>query len=1151
MRNPPSDQNLNAFARGLVSRFVESAVGSDERSVRLVDERPSDRIIAGFLTASPRGAAGEGGEDEALATDLPRDEAYQQTSLGLQWLVPRTAFRPGVRLSISVELSVYVRRLPSRDDQSRFATWTAPRRATEEARTTGQPVVRVAEAVPVWTREDLGVISVPVIDLDDLLRRSILTRPLAEAVSAALQTRSATDLYPGRAPLILTQPDAETDEAFAVWRASIGTGSWPLGWRPYVDVRLSPVPTEPELLRVTARVVNGTPAVARQSQEFVDANLYCVKLRAFVPREAHRPTVFRELPQSFRYDRRMSAVGINANACAREEGGAVVIETESVPSFTAPRLEPRTIRGALPTFAALAQDPVPILQEILQAMRSYDSQQWNDAVGRQQGELERNDAEEARATFRQEIERYARGVELLVDRSYPHVLRAFQLMNRSMNAAARGAYAEWRLFQLVFIVSQLPVLAAREYEALARQDDETVDILWFAAGGGKTEAFLGLIIWQAFFDRLRGKEVGVAAFVRFPLRLLTFQQLQRLGAALAAADEVRRAERLPGNKFSIGYFVGQATTPNEIDEETHARFSRQGVDEKLLRVYRCPYCNSPTRLNYDASQKLVEHRCTNAETGCPNGTTRLPIYVVDADLYRFLPTVVVSTVDKLAQLGQNQRFSQLLGRFSVVCPIHGASFLGANKTRCSVAGDLDRGERPSHCGTRALRYGPFHDPSPSLLIQDELHLLTEELGTFDAHYESAVAELFRSLGSRPWKVIGATATIERYEDHAWHLYLRRARQFPGPGPQAYDSFYYTQSTGRIGRIFVGLVGVGRKHTPSVSKALTLLYLELQIARELCSNDLPAACRRYGVAPIDRVEFEALVFLYELVLTYVLTRKGSDQVSEAIESRVKKEIQESAPAHGDLIVETFNGGVSEAEMSAAVQRIRDASPSSSPAERPRGIVATNVIGHGVDVNRFNIIVFAGFPRLVAEYIQASARVGRLFPGISVFVATPQSERDRSIFDRFAKFHEYVDRLVDPSAINRWPVPAMQRTVPGVLGGYLMGVAAAQVGRRLATVEDVQAAHIRGDPPVLMRQVEQWAERAYGVDRAPSARYADALRLTIQNRYSTIINRPRVRGGRPEALNIYLGPMRSLRDTDDPASINLLPSDAPILRRLTRG
>jgi hypothetical protein len=199
------------------------------------------------------------------------------------------------------------------------------------------------------------------------------------------------------------------------------------------------------------------------------------------------------------------------------------------------------------------------------------------------------------------------------------------------------------------------------------------------------------------------------------------------------------------------------------------------------------------------------------------------------------------------------------------------------------------------------------------------------------------------------------------------------------------------------------------------------------------------------------------------------------------------------------------------------------------------------------------LFAGFPRLVAEYIQASARVGRTFPGLSFFVATPQSERDRSIFDRFTKFHEYLDRLVDPSAITRWPEPAMRRTVRGILAGYLMGVASAREGLRLATVEAVLDAFAQGRPALLQDAVVGWIEEAYGAQIAPSGnRYREQLRLAAQNDYSAIINQPRVHGGRPQSLQTALGSMQSLRDTDDPGYIVVSrPEAAATLRRLIRG
>ena len=326
---------------------------------------------------------------------------------------------------------------------------------------------------------------------------------------------------------------------------------------------------------------------------------------------------------------------------------------------------------------------------------------------------------------------------------------------------------------------------------------------------------------------------------------------------------------------------------------------------------------------------------------------------------------------------------------------------------------------------------------------------------------------------------------------------------------------------------MGLLGVGRKHTPAVTRALSLVYLELQAARDIHRADPAAAAAAYNTAVLSDSDFRRLIFAYELPLTYVLTRKGSDQVAEAIENRVKKELLLEAPGHGDLLVDMFNGGVEISEMIAAMEKIRSADPDSDAASRVRGLVTTNIIGHGVDVDRFNIMVFAGFPRLVAEYIQASARIGRTFPGLSIFVVTPQSERDRSIFDRFAKFHEYLDRLVDPSAVNRWPERALCRTVPGLLCTYLLGIASQKTGRVLSTVERVQQAYgLPGAEVLNVAEIEAWMIEAYGADRAPSRQYADHLLMHTRNKYREVVELT-TSGGRPPAQ-----PQHVLKRNDEP-------------------
>jgi hypothetical protein len=465
---------------------------------------------------------------------------------------------------------------------------------------------------------------------------------------------------------------------------------------------------------------------------------------------------------------------------------------------------------------------------------------------------------------------------------------------------------------------------------------------------------------------------------------------------------------------------------------------------------------------------------------------------------------------------------------------------------------LGRGEHPMTCSGSPVYYGPFHDLSPAILVQDELHLLNEELGTFDAHYETGVMALFDSLGAKPWKIIGATATIQEFQRQAWELYLRGARQFPAHGPDADDSFYYQQNPGKCGRIFVGLLGVGRKHTPAVTKALSIFYREIQMARELAAQNVPQATRDFGIGQLTPSEQKDLFFLYELALTYVLTRKGSDQVAEAIESRVRRELQENCPQHGDLLLEMFNGGVDVSHMIAAMDELKAMTSAGDPSARIRGVVATNIIGHGVDVDRFNVIVFAGFTRLVAEYIQASARVGRRYPGISIFVPTPQSERDRSIFGRFSKFHQYLDRLVDPAAITRWPEPAMRRTLPGLLSGYLMSVASQSIGKPLATVEAVRESQGEANAAALSQEaVVEWMLKAYGCAYAPSPQYSERLTRGVKNAFSSIINMQPQRG-RFHPLNSHLEAMNSLRDVDEPAFIRIKNSDeAKALRRLING
>ena len=172
---------------------------------------------------------------------------------------------------------------------------------------------------------------------------------------------------------------------------------------------------------------------------------------------------------------------------------------------------------------------------------------------------------ESEAEFEKEIARFDQGISLLS--SDGKFFQAFKLMNRSFSLNPGSNVQSWRIFQLVFIVSCLPAISER---AKGGAWEPRPIVLWYPTGGGKTEAYLGVAITCAFWDRLRGKRFGITAWTKFPLRLLSMQQLGRIQAAMAFADLVRiEAVEIPsglkGDSFSVGLYAGEGNSTNDLD----------------------------------------------------------------------------------------------------------------------------------------------------------------------------------------------------------------------------------------------------------------------------------------------------------------------------------------------------------------------------------------------------------------------------------------------------------------------------------------------------------------------------------------------------------------------------------------------------------
>ena len=850
------------------------------------------------------------------------------------------------------------------------------------------------------------------------------------------------------------------------------------------------------------------------------------------------PLEFELAPQGFRYDPFLPARGFNCNVLEIDDGETdYTLVTETMPIFRQRRYQTQTRPKA--HFRDLADDPIPVLMSILDAMREYAEKTWKNDLTQYASETWWNEQYQQEFSrdydqFSREIEHFERGIQLLQRNS--DVLLAFKLTNETFS---RGPKESWRLFQIVFLVSQMPAIAAlADTNQTAISERKVVDIIYFPTGGGKTEAYLSVIVFHCFFDRLRGKKAGVTAWTRFPLRLLTLQQTQRVADVIGLADIVRREQthepRLSGRgvaPFGVGYFVGSGATPNKLSPpygggyaSPEWQIAQDHYDrQRWKRIVSCPSCRTTTvEVDFDAEKIRLYHRCTNKNCKFEDGI--IPVYVVDYEIYRYLPSVIVGTIDKLAGIGNQTRMSLILGRVDGICPDHGFYIDKCTQDGCTRQKN-EMKPLPPNTGLSG----------PTLFVQDELHLLKEGLGTFDAHYETFTQELLREFGQKhPLKIIASSATIEAFERQVEHLYGRdtpaEARVFPGLGPRLQYSFY-AETLEYPQRLFVGLI----PHNKTIfNSILELIQYYHEIVQDLSvlesSDDNP-----YGgdIQP-DTEDWKELIELYKTSLTYFLNTRELHSIKTDLEGAVNPDLEDKN--YQPLMISELTGSVSTSDVAITLERLER---KSSEDDAPDTVLATNMVSHGVDIDYLNAMIFYGMPSHVAEYIQSSSRVGRTHVGIVFMCMHPARERDQSHYSYFSKFHEYLGQLIEPVAINRWSRFSITRTLPGLFMSMLLQIISQRFdasGGRFTRLDYVKQ-QIR-DGRITQSDFTNFLEEAYQVkgDDSPGA---VAFRQDIERGIGQFFDQILGAGPHVEWVSDALipSPMRSLRDVDEQLEVEL--------------
>ncbi|MFJ2814292.1 helicase-related protein [Streptomyces sp. NPDC087294] len=585
---------------------------------------------------------------------------------------------------------------------------------------------------------------------------------------------------------------------------------------------------------------------------------------------------------------------------------------------------------------------------------------------------------------REALGRLREGIGLLG--SKPDLMRAFRLANRAMaEQRARSAWVKngrrgtpdpaagrWRPFQIAFVL-----LCLAGIDDPAHRDRGVSDLLWFPTGGGKTEAYLGLIALTSFLRRLRGGADGggVTVLMRYTLRLLTLQQFERAAILLCAMERMRRdTPELGGEEFSLGMWVGRSATPNTLDEaERKLTELRRDLDKRLatenpVQLHACPWCG--TRL--DARAYEVDHGARRMHVRCP-GTgcdfaDGLPVHLIDEAVYAARPTLVIATVDKFASMPWR--------------PATAALF------------NLDDPSDPT--------------PPPELIVQDELHLISGPLGTLTGLYETAVD----ALAGRP-KVIASTATIRRAGAQGRSLFDREVRQFPPAGLDSRDSWFAVETPReeKASRRYVGLFAPGTSQSTLLIRTYATLLHRAKYAR---TDD-----------EVRDAYWSLVGYFNSLRLLSAAELQVHDDVLAYLELLAERE---GVPPRPVANYSELTSRIDASEIPARLKGIEKKLPDGDTVDV---LLATNMIAVGVDVDRLGLMAVMGQPQTTAEYIQATSRVGRASPGLVAVMLNASRSRDRSHYESFQHFHSALYREVESTSVTPFSARARERGLHAVV------------------------------------------------------------------------------------------------------------------------
>lgn len=786
--------------------------------------------------------------------------------------------------------------------------------------------------------------------------------------------------------------------------------------------------------------------------------------------------------------------GMAADWDLSDDGRCTRVKVDPVPSFVVPAVETtgfdesrRESRALdLAHLASLDTSPDEVLESLDAFVSAFAT--WVDSetsrvtsfgvdapvaqriVGRSVTALQR--MEESVALLRQQDQTDLRSAFALG-------MAAMRLQMRQAASHRGDADSEprWRPFQLGFLLVSLPSTVDH-----TRDDRELVDLIWFPTGGGKTEAYLGLASIEIFRRRIADGPAGggTAVLTRYTLRLLTSQQFQRAASLICAMEMLRRSDRIADPRatgmapFTIGLWVGNEVTPGTRADAKAAldRLHKAARPEEAnqFQVESCPWCAVPMlpeRRTAKRDEYGVRLVGKDVVLHCVSPTCEfrdeLPLTVVDEVLYENPPTILLATVDKFARL----QFRPDAGRL-----------LGLNT---------------------AFR-------QPSMIIQDELHLLSGPLGTTVAVFDAVIQMLLSASGEAP-KIIASTATIRASDQQVRGLYGRAVALYPPSGLDDDRTFFSRPVASGEGRLYLGLM----------PQALSQMSATVSAASPLI--EIPAVLEQQIEHGATRDAYWTAVMYHNSLRE--LGRTGTlvvDDVNARLEPRAERLGHDFRRVRSDRVLElTSRRGPEELPND-----LRELNRSADDSDQAVDVVlSSNMLSVGIDIPRLALMLMVGQPKTTAEYIQATSRVGRgKVRGVVATLFRSNRARDRSHFETFRGYHEALYRSVEPTSVTPWSIASRERSLAGALVTLVR-----HLGPGLAANDDAGRFDLENpaQTTTLNALVAQFVELVHRSDLAESDETEAHVR-TLLNEWDR-----RARAARESGIDLFY----DRRKTDDVA------------------